>query len=245
MKPLIIASRGYSEKYPENTLIAFKKAIETGANGIECDLRFSKDKKIIIHHNAELGVTDNGDGYIYEKDSEYLRSLDCGSWFSPDFREKMPFLEEVFDALDSSVKFEIELKDYGKEFIDTVLESIAKHNYENNVELTSFEYPMLAYIKKKVPSLTIGYITKQIPDYMTQKQAQEMVKSSLIEGIIDIIHFPVKFYDKELVETIHKMGVQAHGGLCKSTEELKIARELGIDRVSTYDVGLAVRILKD
>lgn len=246
MKPLIIASRGYSQRYPENTLIAFKKAIEAGANGIECDLRFSKDKKIIIHHNAELGTTDSGEGYVYEKDVEYLRSLDCGSWFSPEFKgERMPLLEEIFEEVGNTAKLEIELKDYGKEFIDTLLELLKQHNNTSNIELTSFEYPMLSYIKKRVPSIDIGYITKQIPDYMTQRQAQEMTKSSLIEGIIDIIHFPVKFYDKELVEFIHSLGVQAHGGLCRSSEEIKMAADLGIDRISVYDVELAGNALKE
>lgn len=88
MVPKIIPHRGHSQKYPENTIIAFKKAFELEANGIECDVHFTKDKKLIIHHFYELGKTDNGEGLIFEKDSSYLKFLDCGSWFDIKFQEE-------------------------------------------------------------------------------------------------------------------------------------------------------------
>lgn len=157
----------------------------------------------------------------------------------------MPLLEEVLHTFGNSISYEIELKDYGKEFIETVLRILQEYKDIKEIELTSFQYPMLSYIKKQVPSHVIGLITQQIPDYMTKRQAQELVRSSLIEGILDVIHFPVKLYDKELIDTIHEMGVEAHGGLCKSEEELKTAIALGVDRISTYDVKFALNYTKN
>ena len=92
MKPKVIAHRGHSRRYPENTIVAFKKATELGADGFECDVHFTRDKKIVVHHYYELGHTDNGEGYIFQKDAPYLRTLDCGSWFAEAFRnEHMPY----------------------------------------------------------------------------------------------------------------------------------------------------------
>src|SRR3989344_2707538 len=129
MLPKIIAHRGHSSKYPENTLLAFKKAIGAGTDGFECDLHFTTDKKVVIHHYYTLGHTDNGNGYIFEKDSQYLRSLDCGSWFNSRFKnQKMPYLDELLTEFGSSTLYELELKDFGKEFADTVLHTVKKHN---------------------------------------------------------------------------------------------------------------------
>ena len=61
---LVAAHRGYSKKYPENTLIAFRKAIEVGSNAIECDVHLSKDEHLIVMHDFDVERTTNGKGRI-------------------------------------------------------------------------------------------------------------------------------------------------------------------------------------
>ena len=60
----IISHRGYSAKYPENTMIAFQKAVEVGTHGIELDVQLSKDGEIVICHDETINRTSNGTGYI-------------------------------------------------------------------------------------------------------------------------------------------------------------------------------------
>lgn len=145
-------------------MIAFRKALEHGADGIECDLRFTRDGKVVIHHVAELGVTENGEGYIYNQDSSYLGSLDCGTWFSPDFAgERMPFLKEVFAAFGDSTFYEIELKDFEKEFVDEVVRIARGSGLLSRIEFTSFHYQHLSYLKRNEPAATVGLIIQDIP----------------------------------------------------------------------------------
>ena len=60
----VYAHRGYSGKYPENTMLAFRKAIEAGAQGIELDVHFTKDKEVVIIHDETIDRTTDGKGEV-------------------------------------------------------------------------------------------------------------------------------------------------------------------------------------
>lgn len=246
MKPNIIAHRGHSQKYPENTMIAFKKAFEFGAYGVECDAHFTTDKKIVIHHYYELGKTDNGEGFIFDKSSSYLKSLDCGSWFDTKFKgERMPFLEELLTGFKDRIHYEIELKDFGREFTGVVLNTVKKNGLLEKVQFTSYQYPLLAYLKKREPKTTTGLISQPIPEWMDHNVAKELIKSSLIENVIDVIHCPVNLYDQKLIADLHSIGVKIHMGLCDSKEQLLKALELGADELTTNNLELAKTIFSE
>lgn len=241
----LIAHRGHSKKYPENTMLAFRNAVEVGADGIEFDVHFTKDKKVIIHHFYYLGNTDNGEGRVFEKDTAFLRSLDAGSWFGKEFKgEKMPLLEEVLQEFGDKTIYEIELKGFGKEYIDSVLKLVQEHKLLNNVKFSSFQYPLLSYVKKQLPQATVGFIAPPIPDWMDEVIAREFIKSHLLLGEIDVIHAPVKIYDQNFVEELHSMGLKVHFGLCDTEEDLKKAVALGADELTTNDIELAVKVVK-
>lgn len=245
MVPKIIAHRGHSHKYPENTMIAFKKAVELGADGFEFDVHFTKDKNVVVHHYYVLGHTDNGEGYIFEKDSSYLKSLDCGSWFGSDFKdEKMPFLEEVLDVFGASTMYEIELKDFGREFVDSVLHTVREKNLLANVQFTSYQYPLLSYLKKQEPAAIVGLIAQPMPEWMGHKIARELIKSSLIEGIVDVSHCPIDVYDQTFADDLRAMGLKVHAGLCDTKEQLQKAMSLQVDELTTNNLELALRVLK-
>jgi glycerophosphoryl diester phosphodiesterase len=98
MKPVIIAHRGASKKAPENTMPAFKKAVELGAGGIELDVQLSSDGHLVVIHDEKVDRTSNGKGLVRDKTLAELRSLDFGGWFSEEFEGTgIPLLEEVFE----------------------------------------------------------------------------------------------------------------------------------------------------
>ena len=73
-----IAHRGASKQFPENTLLAFRKAIEQGVDYLEMDLHLTQDREIVIMHDETLDRTTNGTGFIWDKTLEELRKLDAG-----------------------------------------------------------------------------------------------------------------------------------------------------------------------
>lgn len=96
----IIAHRGSKGIRPENTLPAFEKAIEEGADGIETDVHMSKDKHLIIMHDETVDRTTNGTGRIFDKTLAELKQLDAGGYFGYDYLgTQIPTLDEVVQLL--------------------------------------------------------------------------------------------------------------------------------------------------
>lgn len=110
--PWVIAHRGASAHAPENTLAAFRRAVEFGASGIETDLRVTRDGKFVLLHDARVNRTSDGRGRIDQLSFETVRKLDVGSWFDEEFAgERIPTLEEALAlAAELDVWLYLELK---------------------------------------------------------------------------------------------------------------------------------------
>ena len=94
----IIAHRGLSKYYPENTLIAYKKAYEKGIKYVECDISFTKDDIPVLLHDNKVDRTSNKKGKINKYSLEELKKLDFGSWLNISFKdERIPTLEEFLE----------------------------------------------------------------------------------------------------------------------------------------------------
>jgi glycerophosphoryl diester phosphodiesterase len=99
----VIGHRGASAYAPENTLVAFDKALSLGCQFIEFDVMCSADGEPFIIHDDHLKRTTNGRGEVGLVDAAYLKTLDAGSWFSRDFKgERIPHLREALKWLSFS-----------------------------------------------------------------------------------------------------------------------------------------------
>src|SRR6185369_3979598 len=78
--PLVFAHRGSSEALPEHTLAAYLRAISEGADGLECDVRLTRDGHLICVHDRRLNRTSDGRGVISRRDLAQIEELDFGSW---------------------------------------------------------------------------------------------------------------------------------------------------------------------
>ena len=113
-KPFVIAHRGYRAKYPENTLAAFKAAMDSGAPAIELDITLTKDRSIIVIHDDTLDRTTNTCGAVNNYTLEELKQLDAGSWFDPVFHgESLPTLDEVFQLLNHHIFINLSIPIFG------------------------------------------------------------------------------------------------------------------------------------
>ena len=107
----VIAHRGASGAAPENTMAAFRRAAELGADRVELDVQLSRDGRLVVFHDATLGRTAPGTGPVSAHDASTLARLDAGSWFSPRFAgEPVPLLEEVLDWSAGRMPLNVEIK---------------------------------------------------------------------------------------------------------------------------------------
>jgi len=110
-RPLVMAHRGARDVAPENTLVAFRAAIELGADAIELDVARCASGEIVVLHDDTVDRTTNGSGRLDALAFGALRELDAGSWFDPRFAgEPIPSLAEVLDAVGGRIRLNIELK---------------------------------------------------------------------------------------------------------------------------------------
>ena len=160
-KPWVIAHRGASGYAPENTMAAFRRAVEMGASFIETDLQLTRDSKLVAFHDAQLDRTTNGRGMIREHTLAELRELDAGSWFDPKFAgEKIPTIEEIIAfARQADVVFYLEVKAGETWGVEHALVSALRALKEvARAAVLSFELNALANVRKQEPTLISGYL---------------------------------------------------------------------------------------
>ncbi len=157
-----IAHRGASAVAPANTLAAFEKAAELGADGIEFDVHLSADGAPVVIHDFAVDATTDGSGRVAEMDLAQLKQLDAGSRFDPAFAgERIPTLEEVLQTFGDRLLLNVELKstsprDDGLE--RAVLALVEQYELGSRVLLSSFNPFSLRRAKKLAPHVRVGLL---------------------------------------------------------------------------------------
>ena len=160
--PLVIAHRGDLANAPENTLPAFRSAYERGADGIELDVRMTRDGQLVVFHDRGLKRITGRRGLVSNVALEEVRGLDVGSWFAPEFRgEQAPTLDEVFDLLPRDYLINVEMKaviDNMRLIAHKVAEVIRRHGRWGSTLVASFNPISLWELRKVEPRIMRAYI---------------------------------------------------------------------------------------
>lgn len=170
---LNFAHRGARRAAPENTLAAFAKALQLGADGIELDTLLSKDGVLVVCHNLEVDATSNGRGRVQDFSLSELREFDFGGWFDPAFAgEKIPTLNEVFDLVGSRLLVNIEMKSVSlrSDGLATATAAFIKaRNLYDQVIVSSFNPLALRRVHRLDPRIEIGLLySTDLPIYLRQ-----------------------------------------------------------------------------
>ena len=229
-KSLNIAHRGFSGKYPENTMRAFIEAVEVGCDGIETDLHITKDGEIVICHDETIDRTTNGTGYIAEYNYKDLRKFDAGIKYSEDFaEEKIPTLNEFFEYIkDKNLYINLELKNniiqYEK-MEEKVIEKIYEYKIQNNVILSSFNHYSMIKVKEIDNRIKTGLL--YVSNLYNVHEYAENLKA-------DALHpFYPAVFDENIVKEIHDKGILVNAYTVDEESHMKILMELGIDGIIT------------
>lgn len=161
--PIIFAHRGASGTRPENTMAAFRRAVELGATGIETDAQLSADGEPVLIHDETLSRTAGASGWVGDKTYAELRSLDAGSWYHPEFMgEPIPHLTELLQlGKDTGTVLNIELKNTIRAYPgleEKVVQAVREYGLESQTILSSFNHYSLALCKKLAPEIRTGVL---------------------------------------------------------------------------------------
>ena len=143
-----IAHRGFSARYPENTCLAFQKALDLGVTWIELDLQVTRDGHLVVMHDRMVDRTTDGSGAVSDLTLEQVRALDAGARFGPEFAGKrVPTFAQALDLLSGKAQVVIELKFEGMASIGPTVDMLRDRGLSDQVAISSFDLDKLPEVK--------------------------------------------------------------------------------------------------
>ena len=241
-KPLVVAHRGASASAPENTLAAFKRAREVGADGIELDVMLSADGELVVIHDATVDRTTDGTGKVGSLSLASLRELNAASRFAgSSSAEKIPLLSEVYEEIGSDMLINVELKNYASPFDDLtqkVVKLTQKFGLQQTVLLSSFNPLNLPKAKKLAPEIRRGLLTEP------GKQG------ALLRGWVGRL-FPYNAFHpyyqdltRESLAACHQRGVDVNVWTVDDPVAIRRLADWGVDAIICNDPAAALKLLE-
>ena len=160
----IFAHRGFSGKYPENTMLAFEKAVEIGVDGIELDVHLTKDNEIVIIHDEDIKRTCDGEGLVKDMTLEELRKFDASATFRGQYGFcGIPTLREYFELVkDTPIITNIELKTGVYEYHtieQRVIDMVREFGLSDKIIFSSFNHFTVKRCEEIAPEIKRGFLT--------------------------------------------------------------------------------------
>lgn len=236
----VVAHRGWSAQYPENTLIAFDEALKGGADGIEFDVHRTLDGKLVVIHDACLERTTNGQGWVEDYTLSELQALDAGSWLSEEFSaERIPTLRQVLELIlqqPRKVLVNIEMKD-GREPYQglgtQVWDCVEEMGLNRQVVISSFNHHALRELKQSRPrcQIAILYLERLVEPWRYGVFLRA-------EGL----HAPHETVTLELVRAAHVAGQRVRVFTVNKEADMRRQLMLGVDAIITDHPDVLLRI---
>ena len=219
------------ESAPENTLEAFLGAVEKGADGVELDVRLSRDGRVVVMHDRCIDRTTNGCGPVGIHTLAELKRLDAGSWFHPRFRSaSVPTLDEVFDALPSDFLVAVELKVRGwgvKPLVSGTLECIRRSKKWKSAMVTSFNPVALLAMRLIESRVMRGYIwCARHPLPIRQRWLSPMAKAHWMDPDLET-------FNAKVLRHFHGQGKPVLAWDLDAGRDIECLSAMGIDGIVT------------
>lgn len=244
MKPIwTIAHRGASGQAPENTMAAFRLAVEQGARFIETDLQITRDARIVAIHDSTLDRTTNGKGEVHVLPLEQVRMLDAGAWVGArdgkSFAgERVPTLEEILDfAKQHDVIFYLEIKSglaWGVEH--AVVAALRDHGASPRVVILSFDPASLDSVRRLDSTMMTGFLCEHPSPDLVERTVRAGARQLVARG--DLV-------TPGVVEKAHHAGLQVVAWTINEAEQMRRLIDTGLDGIITDYPDRLLAILRE
>ena len=212
----VVGHRGAAGVMPENTIKGFRYAIELGVDYVECDVHLSRDKQLMVMHDATVDRTTNGRGAIRDLTAARIRSLDAGQG------EQVPLLDEVLETVRGEVHLLIELKGTGVEH--AAVEAVKAQSMQEYVTFTSFALERLALVREMGKEYRLGAILPNPTDFDLARAVE-----------LQAVGIGIRYTNLCLrhVEAAHALGLEVRAWNPDTWDEQQAMITLGVDGIST------------
>lgn len=230
----ITAHRGAKVAAPENTLAAFRAAMEAGATYAELDVQHTRDRTIVVVHDGDLMRMGDDPRKVSELTATEIAAIDIGRKYDSKFAgETPPTLEDVIDLARGRMRINIELKynvpDRG--LAPAVVELLRRADFLDQVVITSLDYAALKQVESLEPSLKTGHIITTAVGNVVRTEA-------------DFVSLNAAQATPSLIRRAHAAGKEVHVWTVNQPELMLRMIERGVDNVITDDPALLVRVMQ-
>ena len=237
----IFAHRGASGYAPENTLEAFSQAMEQGADGIELDVQFTKDRQIVVIHDETIDRTSGQKGYVRDYTLEELRKMSFHNHMEKYRGIRIPTLKEVLDLIrPGKMKINIELKTgiFWYDGIEkAVTELVDREKFKDRVIYSSFNHYSIRKIQELVPEAETAWLFSDVILDVEKRAA---------ENHIDALH-PAVYHMKmaDLADRYLNSGLKVRVWTVNKEKDMRLFMEKNAEAVITNYPDKALQIRKE
>jgi len=228
---ICIAHRGASGHAPENTLAAFREAMEIGVDGVECDVHCTKDMQVIVIHDNTLDRTTDRKGAVEDMTLDLVKKADAGSWFGPQFAaERIPTLREVLQLTKGKVIAVIEIKP--DDITNRVVKEIENAKAVDDVLLQSFHPVVVRSAQELNPQIPRALLAgggkpiRRLPGILDLIQKAAEVGAGVLNLSSNII-------TPHLVKESHRRGISIWAWTVDDEAEMKRLATMGVDGITS------------
>jgi glycerophosphoryl diester phosphodiesterase len=248
--PLIIGHRGASAHAPENTMAAFRLAMEVGADGIEFDVRLSRDGIPFVIHDDNLRRTGLDPRRVADLNASELKQIDVGRWFDPSSftNEQIPTLQEVLDLFEStSGVLYLEMKSTGAErekLASACCALLNQSQVKDRVIVECFDLPSIQLLKQIDSSIKTAALFELRICRPASRDGHRLVEDALAICAEEIaLHH--RLADPRTIALAKQKGLRVAVWTVDDASWIERARTDGIDTLITNDPQLLARERED
>jgi len=239
-RPLAFAHRGGSLLWPENTMLAFRGAVEMGYRYLETDLHATRDGALVLIHDDTLERTTDGSGPVWEHTLAELKRFDAGYHFSPDGGRTypcrgqgvtVPTLEGVLEAF-PEVRLNVEIKQESPPAVQAVVDFIEKRGLQDRLLVASFRDRVVWEFRRR----SGGHVATSAARGEARLfwLASRLRLERFLRVPYDALQVPARYgsrtvVDRRFVEAAHRRGLQVHVWTVDEPEEMRWLLGLGVD----------------
>ena len=251
---LVIAHRGGRSLGPENTIYAFKRAVELGTDVLEMDLQTTSDGTLVVLHDREVDRTTNGKGAVDSFTLSELKKLDAGFHWSPDssrffpLRNKgvtIPTLTEVFKAFPDT-RINIEIKSSQVNTIQDLCRTIRDNARPEKVMVACFDSGKLGEFRSVCPEVaTSAGAFEAVLFYWLQWAHLESAYSPSAQALqVPEAYGERRIDTRRFFDAAHARNMRVHVWTVNDIESMQRLIDLGVDGIMTDYPDRLVKILK-
>lgn len=256
--PQVIAHQGGDGVWPGDTLYAFEKAVEIGADVLEMDAHITKDGHIVLMHDETVDDTTDGTGLIEEMTLAELKGLDAAYDWSKDGGQTFPYrgqgiqvpaLAEVFERF-PQMRYVIEIKKSGIPVEQPLCDLIRQHNMQDKVLIASFHDAVMQNFRAACPEVATSASRGEVTKFVI---LGKVFLSGLVAPGYESIQPPfdpaesynIPIMTRRFIREAHRKNIKVEPWTVDDPDLMRQYIECGVDGIITDRPDLMVELLKE